>query len=482
MVHDLSVEISCIAAIIGTFKWQKVIAIYEDRNSYTSDLGIITLLSTSLENMDVDLEHYSAFPTMSTLLDPKVIVQEELKLLRGVLGFKTYFQDTTASFREFEFKFRRRFQAEYPTEEKNHHPSVFARRAYDAIWATAMAVEKSKSDTQTLFQKILSSTFELSHLTPFQIVNVSGKSYRELGIWSPGFGFSKNLEKHDNTSNEAVLGPVFRAHRYRLWAHRRTSVPSGLMESSLPEVIARPLKVGVMATSTFTQFVEVSQDHNQNTKYITGISIEVFEAAVRYLGNPFIYKLIPFYGTWDELVNEVTLQTFDAVIGDVMITADKFQLIEFSQPYIESKLVMVVLKESEKPHDPFMFVKPFTNGMWLLMAAMTLFTGFIVWVIEHRKNYEFGGSSLRQLVTTLWFSFLMVVFAHREPLSSNLARIVLIPWLLLLLIVTSALTANLSSMLTNSQPKPSVIDVGMLKNTKAIVGCDEKSFTIRSFI
>ncbi|KAF5736146.1 hypothetical protein HS088_TW14G00281 [Tripterygium wilfordii] len=83
MVHDLSVEISCIAAIIGTFKWQKVIAIYEDRNSYTSDLGIITLLSTSLENMDVDLEHYSAFPTMSTLLDPKVIVQEELKLLRG---------------------------------------------------------------------------------------------------------------------------------------------------------------------------------------------------------------------------------------------------------------------------------------------------------------------------------------------------------------------------------------------------------------
>ncbi|KAF5736145.1 hypothetical protein HS088_TW14G00280 [Tripterygium wilfordii] len=235
--------------------------------------------------------------------------------MQGVLGFKTYFQDTTASFREFEFKFRRRFQAEYPTEEKNHHPSVFARRAYDAIWATAMAVEKSKSDTQTLFQKILSSTFELSHLTPFQIVNVSGKSYRELGIWSPGFGFSKNLEKHDNTSNEAVLGPVFRAHRYRLWAHRRTSVPSGLMESSLPEVIARPLKVGVMATSTFTQFVEVSQDHNQNTKYITGISIEVFEAAVRYLGNPFIYKLIPFYGTWDELVNEVTLQNTKAIVG-----------------------------------------------------------------------------------------------------------------------------------------------------------------------
>lgn len=60
-----------------------------------------------------------------------------------------------------------------------------------------------------------------------------------------------------------------------------------------------------------------------------------------------------------------------------------------------------------------------------------------------------------------------------------MARIVLAPWLFIILIVTTSFTASLTSMMTIRQLEPSVLDIETLKRTNAPVGCNGNSFIVQ---
>ncbi|KAF8410064.1 hypothetical protein HHK36_002586 [Tetracentron sinense] len=560
MANDLSLQMRCIAAIIGSFRWRKVIAIYQDSDPYTSDSGIVTLLSDSLRVVGAEIEHHSAFPPMSSLLDPTTIIQDELKKLRrkqcrvfivlqsslplaallfdkaqqlgmmgkgyvwittdgitslldsvnssvissmqGVLGVKTYFPDNTTSFRGFKVRFRRKFQSEYPEEEENHNPSIFALRAYDATWSIAKAMEKlgGQNNSTSLLQGILSSDFkglsgeiqfkqgELSQIPAFRIVNIVGKSYRELGFWSPKFSFSENLDGHESgekggSSNGTaqVLGTVY-------WPGSSQSVPVGWAMINFSNSEENPLRIGVPARGAFNQFVKVSYDSRNRTD-ITGFSVHVFEVAVKLLPYQLSYELVPFYGSYDEMVEEIyhkltdainsfMEKTFDAAVGDTVIMADRCRYGEFSQPYVEAGLVMVV--PTKRSLERWMFMKPFTKGMWVLTVATSVFTGFVVWLIERKDNPEFQGPFTYQIGTLLWFSITMLFSGSRESPRNNLSRFVVAMWFFVVLILTATFTASLTSMMTLSRLEPSVLDIGLLKRTDAVVGCDGNSFIVFS--
>lgn len=56
------------------------------------------------------------------------------------------------------------------------------------------------------------------------------------------------------------------------------------------------------------------------------------------------------------------------------------------------------------------------------------------------------------------------------------------PWLFVILVVTSTFTASLSSMMTVSHFKPSVLDIETLQRTNAGVGCNGNSFIVKYLI
>ncbi|KAE9444692.1 hypothetical protein C3L33_23410, partial [Rhododendron williamsianum] len=119
----------------------------------------------------------------------------------------------------------------------------------------------------------------------------------------------------------------------------------------------------------------------------------------------------------------------------------------------------------------FIFLKPFTSGMWLATAAVMVYTMFIVWFVEHRDNPEFSGPKWNdQLGNALWFTFSSLFLAHREKIQSNYARIVVVVWLFLALILTQSYTANFTSMLTIPRRQP----IRWSPTTK--VGCDGTIF------
>ncbi|MED6174549.1 hypothetical protein PIB30_070102 [Stylosanthes scabra] len=237
------------------------------------------------------------------------------------------------------------------------------------------------------------------------------------------------------------------------------------------------LKIGVPANSAFAQFVNVTYGQSKNEPSITGFSIDVFRAATKNLSYHLPNKFVPFHGTYDDMVNEVNNKTLDAAVGDISILAYRYQLVEFSQPYVESGLCMVVIEKPKKSKLTWMFLNAFTKDMWLMMAAMHIFVGFVIWLIELQVNEELQG-----LGEMLWFLVTVIFFAHREPIRRPLARTVLAPWLFVILIVSSSFTASLTSVMTVSKLERSVLDIQTLQKRNASVGCDRNSFIVKYLI
>jgi len=110
------------------------------------------------------------------------------------------------------------------------------------------------------------------------------------------------------------------------------------------------------------------------------------------------------------------------VVGDITIIANRSNYVDFTLPYTESGVSMVVPVKDNRSKNAWVFLKPLTWDLWMTSGCFFVFIGFVVWVLEHRINDDFRGPPLNQIGTSLWYTFSTMVFAHRKfPLPcSNL--------------------------------------------------------------
>src|SRR4051812_35583457 len=153
------------------------------------------------------------------------------------------------------------------------------------------------------------------------------------------------------------------------------------------------------------------------------------------------------------------MQTFDAAVADITMTAERSMYVDFTLPYTGTAVAMVVpVRDQRSSKRTWVFLKPLRYDLWLVSVVFFLFIGFTVWAIEHRGNEDFRGPPSYQVGTLLYFGFSTLVFAHRENLKSNLSRFVVLVWVFVVLILQSSYTASLTSMLTVPQLEPTVAD------------------------
>lgn len=173
------------------------------------------------------------------------------------------------------------------------------------------------------------------------------------------------------------------------------------------------------------------------------------------------------------------LQKLDAVIGDVAIVANRWKIVDFTQPYVESGLVVVV-PIPQIHSNGWAFLRPFTVEMWCTTGAFFLIIGAVVWILEHRSNQEFRGHPKEQVCNVLWFAFSTMFFSHGDTVST-LGRAVLIIWLFVVLIINSSYTANLSAILTMQHLSPKVQGIGDLIRSNSPIGYQTGSF-VRNYL
>nr|XP_034932424.1 glutamate receptor 2.8-like [Populus alba] len=399
--------------------------------------------------------------------------------MQGVIGVKSYFSERGHLFREIRQRFRRKFSIENPKDD-NNEPGIYAAEAYDAVWTMAVALNGSNRGGQELLETILQVDFhglsgkvqfikfinERAPANRFHIINIIGNSYKELGFWSKGLGFSKTI--HENSIYRSCMTDWEQA----LW-------PEGPWNTSsrgwITATSANPWRIGVPGESGYREFVHVEYDHLGNNTSFSGFAIEVFRETIKRL--PFIlpYEFIAFKNTsYDELVKQIHLKKYDAVVGDVVILASRYQLAEFTKPYTETGLMLIV--PAQAGNRELSFIRPFTKSMWVLTAVITVYNGFIIWLIERNHCPSLKGSMLHQTGIMLWLAFNTLFSLHGGKMHSNLSRMSMVVWLFVALVITQTYTANLSSMLTVQKLDGAAPNVEALLNSNAVVGYGTGSY------
>lgn len=428
--------------------------------------------------------------------------------MQGVLGIKTYVPDTR-NLENFMVQWKKKFQQENPSV-LSPPLNIFGYYAYDAARALAMAVEEMGTVNFT-FQILNASTDatdldtigisqngekllqELANMTfmgltgnfslvdgqlessVFQIVNINGNAARGIGFWTVKNGLLRYLNPFDTSkysSSKSNLGTI-------IWPGDSTSVPKGW---EFPTT-GKSLKILVPVKDDFYQFVTVTYDPTTNASQVTGYCIDIFQAVIEKLPYALTYELIPFTlpngssaGSYTDMIDQVYYQNYDAVVGDTTILANRSLHVDFTLPYTESGVAMLVPYEDNKSKNAWVFLKPLTWDLWLTIGCFFVFIALVVWILEHRINEDFGGPATHQVGTSLWFSFSTMVFAQSDRAFSNLTRFVVIVWVFVVLILTQSYAASLSSLLVVQNSQPTITDVYQLLNSGERVGYQNGGF------
>ncbi|GMH19544.1 hypothetical protein Nepgr_021385 [Nepenthes gracilis] len=531
IASDGAEQARCLAQIIHSYQWRRVIVAYEDQPS-GFDSGILTLLTTALRQVGSEIEHRVVLPPLASLTDPKKAVRDQLDLItdqkfhsrvfvvlhssltlashlfgeaekrgltgnhsvwlvarniadrfaslndlnivNGALAIKTYYSKSRMSFKDFEAQFWIKYSEENP-EEENPEPGFNSLLAYDGVIAIGNALHRSKP----LLESILSSDFvglsgrisfeenKIAHQPPYRIVNVVDAKLRELDFWIPGYGFSERLVHGTDSAmaREELSGNV-------TWPGNQIGViPKGW---EMPTK-AKRMKIGLPQNHTFPNFVIVPPGENPPVSNYSGFCVELFREVLKLLDYEISYDFIPFPGTYEDLVDHVYNKSFDAIVGDITILSNRTDYVEFTQPFVESGLSMVLPEKSDASKG-WIFLRPFRKELWLLTFASLIYTTFIIWVLEHRTNQEFRGSWKNQISASLWFTFSSLFFSQREQINSKFTRVVVVMWLFIVLVLTQSYTADLSSMLTVERMGPNATNVETLLLRNAKVGYDNETF------
>ncbi|CAN6217738.1 unnamed protein product [Urochloa humidicola] len=424
---------------------------------------------------------------------------------QGVIGLAPH-APGTPRLRDVRRRWARAFLRDHPDADRDQaEMGCYALWAYDAAWAVASAAERlgpgefsslappglvgGESGGPTDFSRLgksasgekflaaianttfegLGGRFELVDgelaVPAFRIVNImDDATERSLGFWTPKHGLHRKLGETNNSG----LAPV-------IWPAESTVVPVGWAQPTS----GRKLRIAMLwdVDPGYRPIMHMDVDPATNRTVAGGFVIEVFEAAVRLLpyALPFEYVLVEPM-PYDSLVERVGRGDFDAAAADITITANRSKHVDFTLPYMTSGIAMVVPVRDQRSNRAWVFLKPLRYDLWLVSFVFLIFTGFVVWAVEHRVNREFRGPPSYQIGTLLYFGFSTLYFAHREDLKSNLSRFAVVVWVFVVLILQSSYTASLTSMLTVPQLEPAIGDYASLWHGTGRVGIMNNSF------
>ncbi|KAF9669523.1 hypothetical protein SADUNF_Sadunf14G0116400 [Salix dunnii] len=403
-----------------------------------------------------------------------------LGFLQGVVGLRQHTPESSQK-RAFMSRWKGMQQKGSASSELN----TYGLQAYDTVWIVAYAIERfldeHKNITFSFNSKLVdmkTSGLQIEKLKVFtggndlldiilqtnftglsgqvqfnqdqnvfsggyDVINIDQVSIRTVGYWSNVSGLS--LSPPDARKGEQnSYSRVEQRLQNITWPGGKTERPRGWIIAA----DERPLRIGVPNRASFVEFVtEVHGSHK-----IEGYCIDVFLKARELIPYDVPYMFEPFGDgqsnpRYDDLVQMVAadvsnslrllallrtkqhvefrhgLWVFDAAVGDIAILTNRAKIVDFSQPYASTGLVIVAPIRNSKS-SAWVFLKPFTVEMWCAIAASFVMIAVVIWILEHRVNDEFRGPPKRQLVTMLMFSFSTLFKTNREEYFTLMTYIV----------------------------------------------------------
>ncbi|KAL3840630.1 hypothetical protein ACJIZ3_025221 [Penstemon smallii] len=385
--------------------------------------------------------------------------------MEGVVGVRPYIYRS----KELE-NFEERWRRNMILEKKTLSPismglNIYGLWAYDALTSLAIAVENigpvnsnsfyvngtyNNTDlrisafgprllnelSRTKFRG-LTGDFELIDgklkLSAFEIFNVIGSGEKTVGFWTRDRGIIREL----NLTSTKELKNI-------IWPGDYIKLPKGW------DIIAtRNLRVGVPWNPGFQEFVNVTIDHKRNITNATGFAIDIFLATLKLMLPISINIDYHMYNdtnntdwSYDDMLQELPKDVYDMVVADATIWAPRANYVDFSLPYSESGVILVV--KNRKQFDMWIFCKPLRWDLWLAIIGACILVGIVLRILEDQ-----GTRNDRPAAGMVYLSPVVVLaFPERNTVSNNWSIVVLVFWLFMAFILMQSYTANLSAILT----------------------------------
>jgi len=184
-----------------------------------------------------------------------------------------------------------------------------------------------------------------------------------------------------------------------------------------------------------------------------GFAAELWDALATKLDVPYEIEVV---GSAQEIIDAVQQKRADIGVGAISVTSKREQLIDFSQPFYESGLQILVAGGSGSyASQIFGLIKNLFNlkliGAFLLLLFAMLVISHLVWRYEHKVNTDQWPEDYK---AGLWESFwwtistLLVGGADNKGPVGVGGRIIAIVWMLLSIVLVSLLTASFTTTLT----------------------------------
>ncbi|KAG8384025.1 hypothetical protein BUALT_Bualt04G0075200 [Buddleja alternifolia] len=461
-IHKLATDEEIVAELSKLMKMQTRVFVVHMRASLASRLF------AKAKQLGMVSEGYVWIITNSMTNELNSMDASVIESMQGVIGVQPY-TPITEELNNFEIRYKER-------QQQSQDLNMIGLWAYDSTIALAVAVEKARL-SNTEFQKSKKISKSFTDLEDFGVSSTGPQLIKALSTTTFN-GLAGNFQLVDGQLQSPpyqiinVVGPRARVVGY--WTKNNGIVKE--LNGWTVTADRQKMRIGVPVKKRFTEFLRVIWNPDNSTE-VNGYCIEIFHAMLAQLPYDIAYEFIPFAtpnhesaGNYDGLVYQLYLGNYDAVVGDRTILAKRAQYVDFSVPYTESGVSMVVRTKDNKSTNAWEFLKPLTWELWLTSFCSIVFIGFLIWLLEHRINDDFRGPPRHQVGMIFWFSFSTVAFAHKERVISNLARFVLIIWFLVVLILTQSYTASFTTILTVEQLQPTFTNVGELIREKKRVG------------
>ncbi|KAK4404499.1 Glutamate receptor 2.5 [Sesamum angolense] len=286
----------------------------------------------------------------------------------------------------------------------------------------------------------------------FEIFNVIGNGEKSVGYWTQDRGITKEL----NSTGTTMYSTSTKELKSITWPGDSVIRPKGW---AIPAT--GKLRVGIPWKHGFTEFVDVIIDPATKHTNANGFSIDIFLATLELLPFPINYEFFHYNDTknidwsYDDMLHEIP-QKFDMVVGDTTIWAPRAAYVDFSLPYSESGVILVV--KNKKSFDMWIFVKPLRWDLWLAIIVACFLMGIVLHILERRvtsKGTDSLSTNKERPRMVYWSPVAVLAFPEI--------------WLFMAFILMQSYTANLSAILTVDQLKFAFSD-------NYYIGCQEGSF------
>ena len=178
---------------------------------------------------------------------------------------------------------------------------------------------------------------------------------------------------------------------------------------------------------------------------LAGFSVDIWDAVARRLHAEYALQVLAA----DARLPAVQRGEADVAIGLIVMTPQDEQRVDFSHPYLDSGLQIMVRAHREGRILEMLDSIPWAAIGWLFGAALLimLLLANVLWLVERRSNPSFRKSYLSAIGEGLWGSMLIIATGEHgdRDASGVIKRIAVVAMWLLGVVLIAQLTATVTS-------------------------------------